>query len=136
MIRPGHSKAEIGKIGEKLAAKYLRRHRYRVIARNVHCGKNELDLIAQNRQYIVFVEVKTRSFTSEQEALLCRPADAVDAAKRERTLAAVRAYLREHPSKHCPRIDVIEVYLDRSKHPRPFKIHHIEGAINAFGGVR
>lgn len=135
-MRTENSKAEVGRIGEKLAARYLRRHRYRILARNVHCGKNELDLIVQNRKYIVFVEVKARSFLSMEDAEAYRPGDAVDAAKRERTLAAVRAYLREHPSKRCPRIDVIEVYLDRTRRLRPFKIHHIEAAVTALGGVR
>ena len=130
------SKSEVGRLGEKYAARYLRRHGYRILARNVHCGKNELDLIARNRKYILFVEVKARSFDSPEAVCEHRPSEAVDAAKRERTLAATRAYLHDHPAKRCPRIDVIEVYLDRSKRLKPFRIHHIEGAITASGGVR
>ena len=135
MIR-AHRNGEIGRLGEKFAARYLKKNGYRIVARNVHCGKNELDLIVKNRQVIAFVEVKARSFATPEEAQGERPANAVDAAKRERTLAATRAYLREHPCKKCPRIDVIEVYLNREKRPKPFRIHHIEGAISAFGGVR
>jgi putative endonuclease len=132
-MKPIVNKGEVGRLGEKYAARYLRRHGFRILARNVHCGKYELDLIAQNRKTLLFVEVKTRSFSSPNEALLHRPSEAVDAAKRERTLLAARAYLREHHSKRCPRIDVIEVYLDREKRLKPFRIHHIEDAISSKG---
>ncbi len=131
-----HSKRKIGALGEKLAARYLRRQGYRVIARNVHCGRNELDLIAKNKQYIAFVEVKTRSFDSIEQAQVLRPSAAVDAAKRERTVLAAREYLRKHPTKLCPRLDVIEIYLNREKRLKPFKIHHIEGAFGASGRIR
>ncbi len=126
---------EIGKRGELLAARYLRRHGYRILARNLYFGKNELDLVAQNRQYIVFVEVKTRSFATREEAADNPPALAVNAGKRRRTVEAARQYLREHPSKRIPRLDVIEVYLDRTKRQKPFDIHHIEGAFDAHGRI-
>ena len=127
------TKGEIGRIGERLAARYLRRHGYRILARNLHCGRNELDLVARNRSFLLFVEVKTRSFETAQAAEEHRPSLAVDPAKRQRTLQAARAYLHEHPDKRCPRMDVIEVYLDRSRRPRLLRLHHIEGAFDAHG---
>ena len=130
------TKGEIGRIGERLAARYLRRHGYRILARNLHFGRNELDLIARNRRYLAFVEVKTRSFASPEEALDRRPGAAVDPEKRRRTIQAARAYLRSHNGKQCPRFDVIEVYLSRDKRPKAFRIHHIEGAFDAKGNVR
>jgi Holliday junction resolvase-like predicted endonuclease len=57
-------------------------------------------------------------------------------AKRRRTVEAAKAYLREHPTKLCPRLDVIEVYLDRSIRMKPFKINHIPDAFSASGAVR
>ena len=130
------SKKEIGAIGEKLAARYLKRHGYRILARNLHMGRNELDLVAKNKQYLAFVEVKTRSFDSLEQAQLNRPALAVDHAKRQRTLQATRDYLHLHPTSLCPRMDVIEVYLDRSKRPKLLKINHIESAFSASGRLR
>ena len=127
--------ADIGKRGERIAARYLRRHGHRILARNLHCGKNELDLIAKNREFLVFVEVKTRSFLTREEAADHPPALAVHAEKRRRTIEAARQYLREHPTNRIPRLDVIEVYLDRSKHQKPFDIHHIEGAFDAHGRI-
>ena len=130
------NKKDIGALGERLAARYLRRQGYRIVARNVHCGRNELDLVVKNKEYIAFVEVKTRSFFSLQQAMEHRPSVAVDAGKRARTVQAAREYLRKHPAKLCPRLDVVEVYLNREKRLKPFKIHHIEGAFGASGRIR
>lgn len=127
-----HTTKQIGTRGERLAARYLRRHGFRIVARNLHCGHNELDLIAKNKEFILFVEVKARSFDSESDALSHPPFLAVDAEKRRRTLEAARTYLREHPDRRCPRMDVIEVCLDRVT-LKPFRIHHIEGAFDARG---
>ena len=131
-----HSTRDIGRIGERIAARYLRRHGFRILEKNRHQGRNELDIVAANKELILFVEVKARSFESAEQAELYRPAAAVDAAKRTRTLQAARAYLHQHPDKRCPRIDVIEVYLDRSKRPKAFKINHIEAAFSASGRIR
>jgi len=50
----------LGRKGERAAARYLRRHRYRILARNYRCAAGEIDLIASQAATIVFVEVKTR----------------------------------------------------------------------------
>ncbi|MBO5327474.1 MAG: YraN family protein [Clostridia bacterium] len=128
-------KKDIGNIGERAAARYLRKRGCRILARNHYCGKNELDIVARDGAYIAFVEVKTLTFDSP-EAADRRPSLAVDLAKRRRTVDAARAYLHEYPTKLCPRLDVIEVYLDRSKRMKPFKIHHIPNAFFANGSVR
>ncbi len=136
-MKPTYNTTEIGRKGERIAARYLRRNGYRVLARNLYCGKNELDLIAQNKEYVIFVEVKTRSFDTADLAVAeeQRPAYAVNAQKRKRTVEAARKYLYEHPNKRCPRLDVIEVYLDRSRRLKPFSINHIEGAFDARGRI-
>ena len=128
-------KKDIGNIGERAAARYLRRNGYRILARNHYCGKNELDIVARDGVYIAFVEVKTLTFKSPEDADR-RPSLAVDMAKRRRTVEAAKAYLREHPTKLCRRLDVIEVYLDRSIRMKPFKINHIPDAFSASGAVR
>ncbi len=127
------SKQDIGKYGEKIAARYLKKNGYRVIGKNLHFGKNELDLVAKNKQFLAFVEVKTRSYEHTQDAEQNRPALAVDQEKRLRTVQASKAYLRANPTRLCPRLDVIEVYLDRQNRNKPFKINHIEAAFTASG---
>ena len=129
------SRQNIGKYGEKLAARYLKKKGYRIVGKNLHFGKNELDLIVKNKEILAFVEVKTRSYEGTQDAELHRPALAVDTEKRLRTVQAAKAYLRAHPTHLCPRLDVVEVYLDRKKRLKPFKIHHIEAAFAANGKI-
>ena len=130
----GLERKDIGTLGERIAAKYLRKEGYRIVARNRHCGKYELDLIVKDKQCLAFVEVKTQSFSDPAE-IPTRPSMRVDAGKRQRTVDAARAYLSAHPTKLCPRLDVIEVYLDRST-KKPFKINHIPDAFSAKGDIR
>ena len=129
------SKQEIGRYGEKIAARYLKKHGYRVVGRNLHFGKNELDLVVKNKAFLAFVEVKTRSYEHVEDAEQYRPSLAVDREKRVRTAEAAKAYLRAHPTKLCPRLDVVEVCLDRNKRNKPFKINHIEAAFAANGKI-
>jgi sugar phosphate isomerase/epimerase len=80
-------KKDIGNLGERIAAKHLRKNGYRILAKNVQCGKNELDIVAKTKECIAFVEVKTLTFEC-REAVDRRPARAVDVAKRRRTIEA------------------------------------------------
>lgn len=121
---------KIGDLGEKLSAKYLKKHGYRIVSRNSHYSHNELDIIAVDKHFIVFVEVKTRSVENDLYSHLGSAASAVDHQKQIRTINAARSFLAS--SKHSnkqPRFDVIEVYLSKSD-LKLLKINHIE---NAFG---
>lgn len=129
-----YSKAAIGKKGERVAARFLRRKGYHIVARNKHYGKHELDLIVKDKQHLVFVEVKTRSLADGSPDV--RPADAVDLAKRRYTAEAARAHLRENPTALCPRFDVIEVYLARKHRLRVARINHIADAFSVNGRIR
>ncbi len=126
----------IGRRGERIAARHLKRQGYKIVGKNLHYRKNELDIIAADRQYLVFVEVKTRTFLSSTGADTVRPATAVDAEKRKRTVEAAMAHLAAHHTELCPRFDVIEIYLDQSRRYRAFKINHIEDAFTASGKFR
>ena len=121
---------EIGKLGENIAAKFLRKHGYKVIEKNIHISHNEIDIIAKNKEYIIFVEVKTRSTDERLRADFGTPASAVTQAKQQRTVSAARGYLKSGKySKLQPRFDVVEVYLNKDDH----KTLHINHIINAFG---
>ncbi|MBR7112479.1 MAG: YraN family protein [Clostridia bacterium] len=130
-----YTKQEIGRRGERTAARFLRRSGFRLVARNCHFGKQELDLVVKDKQHIVFVEVKTRTFLGEKLPL-SRPADAVDRAKRVHTVMAAMAFLKEYKTSLAPRFDVVEVYLDREKRLRPVKINHIPDAFGANANIR
>lgn len=102
-----------GRLGEDAAAALYERAGYTVTARNHREAHNELDLIVENQHSIVFIEVKTRTQRPGSQTRYGRPARAVDAGKRQRTVLAAEAYLRANPTEKQPRIDVVEVYLEK-----------------------
>ena len=121
---------DIGKIGENAATKFLRRNRYKIVERNIHISHNEIDIIARNKRFIVFVEVKTRSTDTNMDFKFGTPASAVDAKKQKRTVEAARSFLKCGKYGGLqPRFDVFEVFICKNTH-KLIKINHIE---NAFG---
>ena len=119
---------DIGTVGEKYAAKFLKKKGFRILHQNLHVSHNELDIIAANKELILFVEVKTRTSNPDQ-TYFGTPSSAVDRGKRMRTVEAAQAYLRSNPTKRQPRMDVIEVWLSPERLSL-VSINHIE---NAFG---
>jgi len=110
---------DLGKMGEDLAADYLKKAGYRIVKRNWKTGKNEIDIIAENKDYIVFVEVKTRS-----EDFQVDPRDAVNREKQRSMVFCADSYIKwNNVSKEC-RFDVITIIVDKDSH----KIDHIEDA--------
>ncbi|MBQ3012556.1 MAG: YraN family protein [Clostridia bacterium] len=130
-------KQVLGRLGEDLAADYLEKHGYTVVGRNLHFSKNELDIVAEDDDFIVFVEVKTRSCLYPESNGYGTPGRAVDSKKRGNTVKAVKDYLLKNYVSKQPRIDVIEVYLLESqsefKTPTVLKINHIRNAFDARG---
>ena len=104
---------DIGRFGERAAARFLRRKGYRILKTNYRAGKNEIDIIAVRRREIVFVEVKTRTYSPLGDLPFGTPMEAVDTPKQKRTLAAAGAYLYKRKTERMPRFDIIEVYLKR-----------------------
>ena len=122
---------DVGQYGEDKAAEYLFLHGYKIIERNIKYGKLEIDIIAENERYLVFAEVKTRTFYSA-DSKYGPPSAAVNAKKKNNIKSAARSYLREHGYNKKPRLDIIEVYLNKSPDGYSLRsINHIEGA---FGG--
>ena len=112
MQRNQHNKRAKGDIGENYSSLRLEKDGYSVICRNYVFRGGEIDIIASKGQYLCFVEVKTRSILSGENA-----AEAVDSAKLERLKKGVCEFLREfsddpHISALTPRIDIMEIYTD------------------------
>ena len=95
----------IGRNGESAAAAYLRKKRYRIVGMNYACRFGEIDLIAEDRDYVVFVEVKSR-----KDARFAEAREFVTAAKQRRISATAALWLAQNPTEKQPRFDVIEVY--------------------------
>lgn len=117
----------IGRYGEEIACEYLRKQKFKILEQNYYASHNEIDIIAENKQYIIFVEVKTRSCTRIDDLNFGSPASAVTYSKQRRTLIAAQSYLNEHPTRKSPRLDVVEVFLDKNNNT-VLKINHIEDA--------
>ena len=113
----------VGAWGETLAAAYLKKKRYRIVAANYHCRYGEIDLIVSNRNYLAFVEVKLRKSADFAKAL-----EHVDYHKQNRLRTTAEMYLAENPTKLQPRFDVVEVYAPEGIDTRNPKIYHLEDA--------
>lgn len=113
----------LGRWGERAVAEDLRRKGWRIVDVNYRCRMGELDLVAEDGRYIVFVEVKLR-----RDARFAPARAAVTAAKRDRLRAAAQLYLQEHPTKLQPRFDVAEVYAPQGTQTGRPSISYIENA--------
>jgi len=96
----------IGDSGEDFAAAHLESHGFRVLVRNFRTRMGEVDLIARDARYLLFVEVKARKAGS-----MVSGEEAVDFYKQRRLRAAAEYYLVGHPSALQPRFDVMCVEL-------------------------
>ena len=112
-----------GSWGERLAAEYLRKKRYRILATGYRSRFGEIDLIVSNRQYLVFVEVKLRKSDRFAEAR-----EFVDFRKQNRIRTTAALYLEQNPTHLQPRFDVIEIYAPEGLETRNPTIHHLEDA--------
>jgi len=112
----------LGESGERQAEIFLRRRRYRIVARNYQCPLGEIDLIALDGSTVVFVEVKTRAGDEHAD-----PQDAVNAEKQERIGRVARHFLRRTNSEHrvC-RFDVLAIIR------LPDGSYHFDHLIDAF----
>ena len=118
----------LGDLGEKAAAHCLKKAHYRILARNYVCGHLEVDLIAENREFLVFVEVKTRTYDERNIERFGGAAAAVDANKRRNLVSAARNYLLNYKKPRRIRFDVIEVYVSPSSPDKILDIHHMADA--------
>lgn len=110
-----------GNIGERLTARYLRDKGYDIVGANYSCRFGEIDVIASNKKYLAFVEVKTRNENS-----IANPCESVDYNKQEKLKKTALMYLSKNETNLQPRFDVVEVILDCNN--RLLSINHIENA--------
>ena len=112
-----------GRWGEEQAAAFLRRKGYKIIGMNYACRMGEIDIIARNRKFIVFAEVKLRKSAAFAEAR-----EFVTAAKQERIKTTAAMWLSENETALQPRFDVIEIYAPEGMETKRPVINHLEDA--------
>ena len=104
----------VGDAGEEKAVAYLKKHKYKIIKCKYTCKIGEIDIIAEYKDFVVFVEVKYRKDDS-----FGRPAEAVNSAKQHKIRRMAESYMLKFRVNKIPRFDVIEILGE--------EINHIEG---------
>ncbi len=113
----------LGRWGEGLAANFLREKGFRIQAANWSCRFGELDLVAEDGQYLCFVEVKLRKSAAYGTA-----GAAVDRRKQAKLRTTAELYLAAHPTGFQPRFDVIEIYAPQGVETLRPQLNHITNA--------
>lgn len=116
-----------GTLAEQMVAEYLRKHGCIIFKTNYRCKYGEIDIIAETRTHILFIEVKMR-----KEDNLVSPAESVNSAKQQRILLTAKDFLSKTNLEELqPRFDVAEVFYETDSYgERHYKLHYIK---NAFG---
>lgn len=118
---------EIGRIGEQMVADFLKTRGYIIFYQNYRCSFGEIDIIAEDRENLIFVEVKTRS-----SDLLMSPADAVDDIKQGKIIKTAKNFRAKAHHSGGYRFDIAEVLCRRNASGEmKFSLNYIK---NAFFG--
>jgi putative endonuclease len=115
---------ELGDVGEKLARDFIKKKGYKICETNFRCREGEIDIIAQKKDCLVFVEVRTKTSSG-----FGSPEESVTFAKKEKLIASALTYLNSH--KNLPqswRIDFVAVELDQNG--KATRIELIENAVS------
>ena len=114
-----NSKAQIGKDGEEAAADFLKEKGFEILERNYRYKHSEIDIICKKDDLIIFIEVKTKSYTAFGE-----PETSVDDKKAAKVIEGAEQYVHENDWHGDIRFDVISLV----KNKEGFEIEHFEDA--------
>jgi len=115
---------ELGNTGEKLARDFLKKKGYKIRDTNFRCREGEIDIVAEKKGCLVFVEVRTKASSG-----FGSPEESVTFAKKEKLIASALTYLNNHQNlPESWRIDFVAVELDPNG--KTTRIELIENAIN------
>ncbi len=120
-------KRKIGNVGERAAAKLLKKSGYKILERNYVALGYEIDIIASDSEHTVFCEVKTRTLGKENPKEP-RPASSVTPEKQRKIITAAKYYNANKNLGRKMRFDIIEVFVDDAK--RIKSATHLIGAFN------
>lgn len=116
-----HIKKEFGNTGEDIATEYLEKQGYIILERNFYCKQGEIDIIAKDKNEVVFVEVKSRS-----DVEYGLPSEAVTKQKIKHLCRTARYFLYKNKMfNKFIRFDVVEILIKSGK----FNVNHIKQII-------
>ena len=115
---------DTGILGEKLAREFLEKRGYRIVETNYRCREGEIDVVATHKDYLVFVEVRTKKSLE-----FGSPEESITPAKKERMKASAAHYQQTHDNLPALwRIDVVAIELDQKG--KLSRIELIENAVS------
>lgn len=117
------NRQQVGKVGEKAARKFLKKRGYRIRETGFRCRHGEIDIVAQQKDCLVFIEVRTKSNLD-----FGTPEESITQSKKERLVASALTYTTTH--QNIPslwRIDVVAIELDDKAKAK--RIELIENAV-------
>ncbi len=114
---------ELGWKGEDAAVKYLESKGHRIRERNWTCFGYEVDIVTEHEEYIVFVEVKTRTSAEWGD-----PEDFIGKQRMRRMIRAANHYLIHYCIDKPARFDIVSILWN----DRQFELEHIEDAFMSF----
>lgn len=116
----------LGRFGEAAAVEFLRKKGFELLGMNYRTRLGEVDIIAADKRYVIFAEVKLRRSSDFAQAR-----EFVTPAKQRRVISAAQSWLQARGERRQPRFDVIEIYApDGVKTAKP-EIRHWENAFTA-----
>ena len=110
---------ELGKLGEQVAVKELLSKGCQILEQNYRFGRDEVDIIARDKDAIVFIEVKTR-----ENDYLGEPEEAVSKSKQKRIIRVANHYMIENDLDLDGRFDIFGIIINQNSQ----KINHIKNA--------
>ncbi len=110
---------DLGKKGEEKAIEYLESKSFTIIEKNWRSGNKEIDIIASNKDFLIIVEVKSRTYN-----FIEHPNSAVTRSKQKLIISATNTYVNKFEIDNEVRFDIISVIFKGTS----YKIEHIEDA--------
>jgi putative endonuclease len=111
----------LGRAGEEIACAYLRRKKYKILARRFRLFRGEIDIIAKDGETLVFVEVKARADDSHG-----RPEEAVTPGKQRQIRKIALGYVTQNPPGNVDcRFDVIAILY---REGNEYRLEHFKDA--------
>lgn len=111
---------KLGLIGEKIAAEYLKEKGYLIKERNFRVRRGEIDLIAEFKNNLIFIEVKTRTST-----IFGPPEEAVNRKKQEKYAAVIEKYLEKNQIKNIAwHFEIISILIDKKR--KTARLRHLK----------
>lgn len=119
--KEGVSHHVLGRTGEEVALNYLTKKKYKIVTRGFRFHRGEIDIIAYDRDTLVFIEVKTRKHFT-----FGFPEEAVTHRKQEQIRKIAEGYLMKNRLSDVPcRFDILSIHVNDKEQ---YNIHHIQDA--------